>query len=378
MNGFDVRPVRDRAGLEDFISVAHRAESANPMWIEQLHYEVRLMFDPKKSPFLRENDVQPFVAYAGGEPVGRVVATIDAGHQLKYRDRSGFFGFLELIEDPRCFQALFESAESFLRIKGMVTSRGPFGLNINGESGLLVEGFEETHVVQTNHCPPYYSRSLESLGYAKRIDLYAFLCDVRKSTVSQRVQREMAKPQAPRIDIRASSYRTFFKDLSTLMHFYNEAWSENLWSLPVGPDEAAFVAKSMLPFVKPKWISLAFYKGELVSIVVLIPDVNEALQGLGGRLFPTGLPRLMWRLHGRGTRRARVVLAATAKKWRETIVGIAALAALMAKSVQDARDAGLDEVEYSWILETNRAAIAPVMRLPARKSRVFRIYEKAL
>jgi acyl carrier protein len=140
----------------------------------------------------------------------------------------------------------------------------------------------------------------------------------------------------------------------------------------------AFIGKMMLPVVKPKWIDFGSYQGELVAIVAQLPDINEALRGLDGRLFPIGLPKLLWRLHVRGTRRARVVLAATAKKWRDTFVGVAALAQLMAKSLRDARAAGVEEVEYSWILETNQAAIAPVVRLPARRTRVFRIYEKEL
>jgi hypothetical protein len=378
MSGVDVRPVRDRAGLEDFIAVARRAEASNPQWIEQLHDEARQMFDAKKSPFLKENTVQPFVAYRSGEPVGRIVATIDAAHQKKYGDACGFFGFLESIDDAESFSSLFGAAETFLRDRGISTLRGPFGLNVNGESGMLVEGFDEAHVMQTNHCPAYYSRHVESLGYSKAIDLHAYVCKVRESNVPERVARDVARTNSPKIEFRTASYTSFFKDLDAIIEFYNEAWSENLWALPVGPEEVSFLAKMMFPIVKPRWIYFALYEGEIVAIVAQLPDVNEALQGLEGRLFPTGLPKLLWRLHARGTRRARVMLAATAKKWRDTVVGVAALGQLMAKSVKDARDAGIEEVEYSWILETNRAAISPVMRLPARRSRVFRVYEKQL
>jgi hypothetical protein len=380
MNSFEIRPIRNSEGLRDFLAAARCAEASNPQWIEQLHDEARQIFDAKKSPFLEDNEVQAFVAYRGGQPVGRIVATVDAAHQKKYADRCGFFGFLESIDDPVCFAALFQAAESYLRERGMAVSRGPFGLNINGESGLLVDGFDEPHVTQTNHCPAYYSREIEALGYEKSIDLYAFISEVRNSNLPERVAREIAvaRQNAPKIEIRSASYRTFFRDLSKLIEFYNDAWSENLWSLPMGPREAGFVGRMMFPVVKPKWVSFAYYKGELVSVVVLIPDINEALRGLEGRLFPTGLPKLLWRLHVRGASRARVVMAATAKKWRDTPVGISALGQLMAKSVQDARDAGVREVEYGWILETNRAAIAPVVKLPARRSRVFRIYEKSL
>ena len=378
MSDFDVRPVGEGAGLEDFITVARLGEASNRQWVEQLHDEFRQMFNAKKSPFLQDKAVQAFVAYRDGRPVGRIAATVDAAHQGKYGDQCGFFGFLEAIEDRGCFKALFESAEAFLRERGMIKARGPFGLNINGESGLLVEGFDEAHITQTNHCPRYYSQMVELLGYGKAIDLYAFICDVRRSDLPDRVARDTARSGLPKIDIRSGSYRTFYKDVATMVEFYNDAWSDNLWAVPISPEEARFMANMMLPVIKPSWLGFASYKGELVSLVAQIPDINEALQGLEGRLFPIGLPKLLWRLHVHGTRRGRVMLAATAKKWRGSVVGVSALAQLMAKSVRDAQDAGLEEVEYSWILGANRAAIAPVLGIPARKSRVFRIYEKLL
>lgn len=377
MSDVNVRPVHDRAGLEDFIAAARRAEASNPQWVEQVHDEARQMFDAK-SVFLKENAVQPFVAYRSGEPVGRIVATVDASHQKKYADRCGFFGFLESIDDPACFAALFGSAESFLREKGMALARGPFGLNVNGESGLLVEGFDQAHVMQTNHCPPHYSRAVEALGYAKAADLYALMCAVRESKTPERVARELANRKEPRIDIRTGSYFSFFRDLHAMIDFYNDAWKENRWSLPMSHEEADFAGRLMMPVVKPGWIYFASYRGELVSVVAQMPDLNEALRGLGGKLFPTGFAKLLWRLHVQGTRRARVLLAATARKWRDTIVGITAMGQLMARSISDARKAGVEEIEYSWILEDNRAAITPLMSLPARRTRVFRIYEKQL
>src|SRR5580704_4854074 len=136
MTKIEVRPVRDRAGLEDFIGVARRAEASNPQWVEQLHDETRQMFDSRKSPFLKENNVQLIVAYRTGEAVGRIVATIDAAHQRKYGDSCGFFGFLESVDEPASFSALFGATEQFLRDHGMTKARGPFGLNVNGESGI--------------------------------------------------------------------------------------------------------------------------------------------------------------------------------------------------------------------------------------------------
>lgn len=378
MNGLQVVPVEVRKQFDDFIRVAAIAEANNPRWVEQLHDEARQMLASKSSPFLRENSIQPFVAYRNGAPVGRIVATVDASHQLKYGDDCGFFGFLESVDEPEVFRALFEAAESFLKRRGMKKARGPFGLNVNGESGLLVEGFDQPHVLQTNHCPPYYSERVEALGYAKAVDLLALTCTLAECRLPERVARDTARFHAPEIEIRHGQYRHFFRDLAKLVSFYNDAWSENMYSLPVGAEEARFSAKLMMPVVNPNWIYFAYHNNELISLQVQMPDVNETLRGLKGRLLPLGLLKILWRVHVRGTRRARVMMAATAKRWRETPVGMTAMAQLMARSIRDARDAGVKEVEYSWLLEHNHSAVDPVLRLPAKRTRVFRIYEKSL
>ena len=134
----------------------------------------------------------------------------------------------------------------------------------------------------------------------------------------------------------------------------------------------------MLPVCRPGWIRIATYQGEDVAVAVQIPNVNEALRGLGGRLAPFGFARLLWRLHVRGTRMSRAPITGVAKKWRNTKVAALALYGLVARSIEDARSAGVEEIEYSWMLETNTIAINSVRNLPARHTRTFRIYERAL
>ncbi len=172
MSEAKVVPVNDRAGISTFIA-AGRAQSINPHWVEPVHQEIRMSFDPGRSPFLRENVVQPFVAFSDGDPVGRIVATIDAAHQKKFGDACGFFGFIDAIDDHTVFAALFAEAERFLKERDMQLVRGPFSLTIYHESGLQLYGFDQPHVVRTNHSPPHYAAHIERLGYRKAMDLGA-------------------------------------------------------------------------------------------------------------------------------------------------------------------------------------------------------------
>jgi hypothetical protein len=378
VSGLRIVPVADRAGIAAFIAAARRAQSVNPHWIEPVHDEIRMLFNPRRTPFMRENVIQPFVAFRDGEPIGRIVATVDRAHLAKFDDGCGFFGFIDAIDDPDVFAALFAEAEQFLRAQGMRIARGPFSLTINHESGLLVHGFDQPHVVHTNHSPPHYARHVEGLGYVKAMDLVAYVCRVAESDFRTRVARLAASFNAPEIGFHSLSLRNWNRDFPRILSLYNDAWSDNAWATPVGREEARLIARLMLPVCRPSWVRIATFKGEDIAIIAQIPDVNEALRGLDGKLLPFGFARLLWRVHVRGTRMARVPMIGVAKKWRHTKVAVLAYNELLARSIEDARNAGVEEVEISWMLETNHAMLNIMRHLPARHTRTFRVYERAL
>ena len=378
MSETTIVPVADRAGLAAFIAAGRRAQAANPQWIEPVHDEIRMMFNPRLTPFMRDNQIQPLVAFRGGEPVGRIVATIDSAHQKKFGDACGFFGFIDAIDDRDVFDSLFREAEKFLRERGMKKARGPFSLTINNESGLLVHGFDEPHVVGTNHAPPHYARHVERLGYAKAMDLVAYVVRVAETDIQERVARLATIKGLPRIDFRSLTLTHWAREFPRLVALYNDAWSDNAWAVPVGEEEARFLGRLILPVCRPSWIRIASYRGEDVAVAVHIPDANEALRGLHGKLWPFGLARLLWRVHVRGTRMSRAPMTGIAKKWRNTRIASLAVSGLIARTMADASRAGVEEIEYSWMLETNEVAINNVRGLPGRHTRTFRVYERPL
>ena len=378
MSELRVVPVNDRSGISAFIAAGRRAQSINPHWVEPLHEEIRMTFSPGRAPFLRENVVQPFVAFRNGEPVGRIVATIETAHLKKFGDGCGFFGFIDAIDDQAVFAALFAEAEQFLRARGMQVVRGPFSLTINHESGLLVYGFDHPHVVKTNHSPPHYAMHIESLGYRKVIDLLAYVCRVADAKLPTRVREVATRLVEPRLDFHQLSLMSWSRDFRRVLALYNDAWSDNEWATPVSAEEARFIANLMLPACKPAWIRIASYKGEDVAVAVHIPDANEALRGLHGKLLPLGFAKFFWRIHVGGTKKTRAPMTGIAKKWRNTKIGALAVSGLVAQTLEDARAAGVEEIEYSWMLESNAEAIKGVLALPGRHTRTFRIYERSL
>jgi hypothetical protein len=381
VSGIQVVPVADRVGIAAFLAAARRAQSVNPNWVEPVHDEIRALFNPRRTPFMRENAIQPFVAFRDGQPIGRIVATVDRAHLAKHKDDCGFFGFIDAIDDRDVFAALFAEAEKLLRAQGMRAIRGPFSLTINHESGLLVDGFDKPHVIHTNHAPPHYARHIEALGYAKAMDLVAYVCRPREAHILKRREHFAGlsgDPTIKNIEIHTLSLRSWRRDFPRLLAIFNDAWSDNAWATPVSDDEARFIARSILPVSKPKWMHIARYNGEDVAIAVQIPDVNEALRGLNGKLLPFGAAKLLWRVHAQGTRRTRVPMFGVAKKWRGTKAAQLATSTLFARILDDAYAADVEEIEYSWMLETNKFALNGLRRTGARLTRTFRVYERAL
>ena len=193
MTALLVREVQGKAGVEAFMAAGKCAQSGNALWIEPLRDEMLKVFDKKRSPLMLENEVQPFVAFLDGRPAGRIVAVVNRAHLEKYRDSCGHFGMIEAIDDRDVFAALLQHAAGFLRARGLRRIRGPFSLSINHEAGLLVKGFDQPHVVRTNHAPPYYSRHIEALGFRKAMDLFAYVCRIAELDFPERVAKT-AKP----------------------------------------------------------------------------------------------------------------------------------------------------------------------------------------
>ena len=379
MTALLVRNVQSPADVAAFMAAGKRAQSSNSRWIEPLHDEMLKVFHKTRSPLMLENEIQPFVAFRDGQPAGRIVAVVNRAHLEKYRDSCGHFGMIDAIDDRDVFAALIQQAAGFIRARGLRRMRGPFSLSINHEAGLLVKGFDQPHVVRTNHAPPYYGRHIEALGFRKAMDLFAYVCRIAESDFPRRVAKTAKRfDRAKEIQTYGLSLTHWPTEFSRVLRLYNDAWKNNWSSIPVSNAEARLIADLTLPVAKPSWIRIAQWRGEDIAVVSQIPDVNEALVGLGGKLWPSGWARMLWRIHGRGTRMTRIPMIGVGSRWRGTRIGSMAVSLLLAEAITKARGAGIEETEISWILETNREMLNLARSLPAHYTRTFRIYEREL
>jgi hypothetical protein len=374
-----ILPVATKDEIDLFIRAAEIAQGHDRNWVMPLHTELQSTLKPEGIPFTRSNPTQAFVAMRGGKPVGRIMAIEDKAHLARHKDATGHFGFVEAIDDDAVWDALFDTARGWLRVRGLTRMEGPYNASINHEIGLLVEGFDTPPLVRTTHAQPYYARQFERAGLRGVKDVLAYEGDITTSTFPARVAKLREKwTGAEHLTLWHFDVGKLRNSAKRVNAVFNDAWSDNWRFVPVPNEEAIFIAKLTKPILKPDWTTIAEWKGEPVGVLSLVPDINEAIADLGGKLFPFGWSKLLWRLRVKGTRRARIPLIGVRKKFRGTRIGSMTAAILLADAVEKARAAGVKRIEISWMLDDNEGVLNLVESLPTDHSKTWRIYAQDL
>jgi len=370
--------VTSAADRRAFLDLPRRIYADDPVWIEPLRKEEAKRINPKRHPFYEHGEGAFWLVRRGGQVVGRIGAVINRLHLEKYNDRTGQFGLLEAIDDQSVFNALFAAAADWLRGKGMARVLGPFNLSINEELGLLVEGFEHAPMIMMGHARKYYGARVEAAGFAKAKDLYAFLQDLDKPMPEmwrERLDEIVRRNQAT---IYRASRKTLLDDMHRAIDIYNDAWSENWGSIPITKRETQELYKAVKPVIAPEAVVFAERGGEAFAIMAAIPNINEAIGDLRGRLFPFGWIKVLWRFRIKRLKSGRIFLLGVRKDYQGTFVG-AMMAILLIENVRDvARAYGFRWAELSWVLEDNKKIIDYLEAYGCERYKTYRIYEKAL
>lgn len=375
----EVRPVSGKAGRRDFILAGHIPYKDDPAFVAPLMYEIGARLDPASNPTLKEAECQLWIAYRGGEPVGRISAFINPLHLAKHNDHAGHFGFLEAVDDPLVFAALLGAAERWMRERGMTRAAGPFSFSVNEECGLLLSGFDTPPYVMMPHGRPYYAARVEALGYAKAADMHALRYIPRRQFIPERRMKFVDRAlDNPRVAIRLLDTKHFDREIATLVDIFGDAWSDNWGFVPMTDEQVAHMAKELRPIIERHNIVFCEYDGEPVAFGLVLPNVNEAIADFGGTLLPFNWAKLLWRLKVKRLTKARMPLMGVRKKLQGKPVG-AAFAYKIIEMVNNANmDHGVTESELSWILDDNKDMLNMLLDMGGEIYKTYRIYEKAL
>ena len=373
----DIRQIPMGGSIGDFLNVVDYFYRGDPAYVRPLDMELKERLNPKKNPFFEHGEGTVFCAYRNGWCVGRVTAQIDRDHVARYDDATGFFGFLDTVDDEEVARELLNRAESWLRGKGMKRARGPLSLNINEELGCLVEGFETPPYVMMPHHAPYQGGLIEKAGYTKAKDFFAWKYTVGEP--NKRVIRGHDEIQSlPEISSRMVSLKNLDQDVELFVDIFKDAWSDNWGALPFTKREVDKMAADFKLLLMPEITRLVSIDGEPAAVALAIPNLNEMVRDLGGKLLPYGLPKLIWRLKVRGPTSARLIFLGIRKKWRHVRKYAGLSAFLYAELNEGGRKLGIREGELGWTLEDNGRVNAGIQLMGAKLYKKYRVYEKPL
>lgn len=366
-----VRPVRSASERKTFLRFPWTIYPGRyPYWVPPLIMEEKKRLDPKKNPFFEHGSVELFLASRDGAVVGRIAAIENTLHNQTHADTTGFFGQFECIEDGDVANALLDAAARWVRGRGLTSMMGPVNFSTNEETGLLIDGFEDSPAILMTYNPPYYQGLLEGWGMGKAKDLFAWYIDLdvfdqdRFKLLERVIQRSKSE-----IKVRSLDMKNFARDVNLVRDLYNEAWEANWGFVPMTDAEVDHMAKGLKPVVDPDLAMIGLVDGEPAGFALSLPDINQAIRPLNGHLFPFGFIRFL-----RGMKkltRVRVLTLGVLPQYRKS--GLDAL--FYWETFQRAKARGWGG-ESSWILEDNTLMNRSLQKMGFSLTKTYRLYEK--
>ncbi len=373
-----IEQVSSKRDIKRFIRLAKAIYKDDPQWVEPLEMERLDLLLAKKNPWFEHAEARFWIAHKEGQPVGRISAQVCQLVESEIEEGLGQFGMFECIEDKAVADALFKTAEDWLRSKGMKRVQGPFSLSVNTECGLLVSGFETPPSIMMGHARPYYEDLVLGQGYAREKEMYAYLLYIGGGMNELVNNMKVLGERNKSLEMRRIDMKNYEREVATFFDIYNEAWSGNWGFLPFTESESRHAAKSMRPLIRDFMTHVCYHHGEPVAFMITLPDINRVLHQMNGRLLPFGWFKLVRWLFKRESVHVRVPLMGVRKKYQGTRLG-----AVMALWLIDVCQRGCAEHkgawgELSWILEDNLGMRKILEQTGCDISKTYRIYDKSL
>ena len=371
----EVRPVASKRELKAFMRLPWRLYRNEPHWIPPLLMDLRKRLDRQRNPFFEHAEAEYFLAWRDGRPVGRITAQVDRNFNEFQGNDWGLFGFFECEDDPEAAGALLDAAAAWLRERGRDRMVGPMDFTTNDECGLLVEGHDRMPIILTPWQHPYYQGLLEGAGLTKAMDTFMWELYVDKRERVHPAIWEMAEKVKSEhgITVRPMRKRDLQAEVGRFLEVYNAAWERNWGFVPLSEEEVRHYAKDLKPVLDENWAMIAEARdGTVVGAALTLPDFNQVLAHLNGRLLPFGWAKaLYWR---RKVDRVRVFALGVKREYQHT--GVAArMYELHFDSAERTPQKG---GETGWILESNTAMNRAMEGMGGKISRRYRFYEKPL
>lgn len=375
MATIEVVEVETTAQRNSFIDYPTKLYRDDPNYVVPLTMERREFFDTERNPFYRTAKVKLFLAMRGREECGRIATCINYTHNDYHHENVGFFGFLDTPDDYDIASKLLKVAMITLKREGMEKMRGPMNFSTNHEIGFLVEGFDRPPSIMMTYNRPYQPLLAEKFGLKKVMDLLAFVI-TKESPIPDRILRVTERFQhRSKITLRQLNLADFDNEVQRINSVYNQAWAPNWGFVPMSPEEFAYTAKGMRQIVDPHLVFIAESDSQPVGFSIALPDINQALIHLKGKLFPLGMIQLLWhtKVKNKVDGLRLITMGATPEYQKRGLDMM-----FFVNTYRAGIKRGYTWAELSWILETNDLMCRSAEEMGAKVYKKYRIMEMPL
>ncbi|HEX5500671.1 MAG TPA: hypothetical protein VFX03_15650, partial [Thermomicrobiales bacterium] len=376
-SGVKIRQALGARDRDAFVRFPWQIYRGDAHWAPPLLIERKDFINPRLHPFYRHGAAAQFLAYRDGRLVGRIQASDDPHYNAEHDANLGCFGLFESIDDDDVAAALFQAAVDWLRGRGRTRVLGPIDYSTNYACGLLVDGFNTPPRIMMNHNPPYYAALLEGCGLVKAKDLYSWWFDDRLDVLDAWRAKAERLAARGRFQVRHFRLADFDAEIERCKTVYNAAWERNWGFVKMSDAEFAYMAKHLRQLAAPELLLLAEVDGRPVGFSMTLPDLNEAIRPLDGKLFRWGLPIGLVRLlrNQRRIRTARLLTLGVVEGFRRR--GISEL--LILRTLDYGKHvAHYTGAELGWTLEDNELINRTILAVGGQRYKTYRIYEREI
>lgn len=365
---------KDRRLQKQFIKLPWEIYRNDPNWVPPLLMSLEEGVGFRRNPFYDHNVCECFIAIKEGKTVGRICALVNHGHNARFQEKRGFFGFFECYDDQAVAHALFDAAAKYLVSQGMTDVRGPTNPSLNQEVGLLVRGFETPPTFMMTYNPAYYEPLIVSWGFEKTQDLFAFDGHIEMITrldpklifVIEEIKRRF------NVSVRRFDPKRFTDEVNLFLDIYNRSLIGTWGFVPLTAAEVAHQAKGLKHLLLPELTTIIEVDGKPIGAGLGLLDFNPVIKQINGRLFPFGFLKLL--LSKRKLKRVRLMSTNVLPEYQKWGFGLLALERML----PDVLKLGITHGEFSFVLESNHLSRRSLEHAGLNCSKTYRLYDRSL
>ena len=371
MAALQVVPVDSRRLRKQFFNLPWTLYEGDQFWVPPIRIVQKELLGFRRHPFHDDAEMQNFLALRDGQPVGRISAIVNHAHNRWYKEQRGFFGFFESIDDEEVSGRLFDAAREWFAGQGIEAIRGPVNPSLNYEVGLLIEGFDDTPWFMMTYNKPYYGRLIESYGFRKAQDMFAFWGHVSmlEEVTNRLYNASRSVLERMNLNCRPMNRKKFDEEIRTFLDIYNKSLVNTWGFVPMSDGEVKKQAAGMKQMIVPELTTVGEIDGKAVGTMFGLLDYNPRIKEIDGKLFPFGFMKLLG--NKRGIKRVRLISTNVLPEYQSWGIGLA----LVGRLVPDALAWGIEEAEFSWVLESNGLSYKTLKKGGAKVSKQYRVYD---